>query len=413
MRVKVFVLIAIIYFFFNSFGLPLVLTYLMLLSPLFFLNTIQRYFKFYLFFGAMALFYFVAHSLSGIENSFEYFKSLTLHFIVAIIAVSFFDQLKRKPFQVAHTIEVLAILNMIAMVFALFVIAVPVIGSKIWRISAFGGVKQLRILVYEPSYYALLLVPIFFYFYGLILSSKSVRNIFLFSTVVLSFLLSRSLGVIAAIVLSIAIYYWDFSLLKKKKNLYIAVGFFGLGSIVLICLFVFFPEYVLVQRTLSFLKGEDISGLARVLDPWTLGAEILQQKNSFFGIGWGHIKILGHEIISEHYNYGKSLNIRVTIPNASAEIFIPLGYLGLLIKIFLEIYLYKKTKVKYSRFRSLIFWFIFVYQFTGSFSSNLAEYVLWILAFTKVEEFDFAVQRVLHLKFSLKNNTSQNQIEEG
>ena len=175
----------------------------------------------------------------------------------------------------------------------------------------------------------------------------------------------------------------------------------------------FFPEYVLVQRTLSFLKGEDISGLARVLDPWTLGAEILQQKNSFFGIGWGHIKILGHEIISEHYNYGKSLNIRVTIPNASAEIFILLGYLGLLIKVFLEIYLYKKTKVKYSRFRSLIFWFIFVYQFTGSFSSNLAEYVLWILAFTKVEEFDFAVQRVLHLKFSLKNNTSQNQIEEG
>jgi hypothetical protein len=30
----------------------------------------------------------------------------------------------------------------------------------------------------------------------------------------------------------------------------------------------------------------------------------------------------------------------------------------------------------------MLFIFIFVYQFTGSFITNLAEYVIWILAFT-------------------------------
>lgn len=404
MKVKIFVLLAIVYFFFNSFGLPLGLTYLMILSPVFFLKTISRYVKFYALFTTIMLFYIGVHSISGIDNTFEYFKSLTLHFIVAVLTVSFYDQLKRKTYQVAYAIEVLAILNIVAVVFAILVIAVPELGSKIWRGSTFGGVKQLRMLVYEPSFYALLLVPIFFYFYDIIVNSKSIRNIIVFSTLIISFLLSRSLGVIAAIVLSIGIYYADFSILKKRKNLYIALGFFGLGSIVLITLFVFFPDYVLVQRTLSFFRGEDISGLARVIDPWTLGDQIIEQKNRFFGIGWGHIKILGHDIISEHYNYGKSLNIRVTIPNSSAEIFILLGYLGLFIKIFLEIFLYRKTKVKHSRYRSLIFWFIFIYQFTGSYSSNLAEYILWVIAFTRINDFEFAAKRVLRLKILARSN---------
>lgn len=412
MRVKIFVLIAIIYFFFNSFGLPLGLTYLMILSPLFFLKTVQRYIKFYLLFIVFVLFYLGVHSILGIDNLFEYFKSLTLHFIVAVLGVSFYDQLKRKPFQVAYAIEVLALLNIIAVFFAFIVMKIPGIGTKIWRVSAFEGSRQLRMLVYEPSFYALLLIPIFFYFYNLLLQRKSWTNIIVFSMIIISFLLSRSLGVIAAIVISIGIYYWDFSVLKKKKNLYVAFAFFGIGSFVVIILFAFFPEYVLVKRTLSFLRGEDISGVARVLDPWTLGYQILQQKNEFFGIGWGHIKILGHEIISKQYNYGKSLNIRVTIPNATAEIFILLGYLGLFVKMFIEICLYRIMKVKYSRFRSLIFWFIFVYQFTGSFSSNLAEYILWIIAFTRISDFDFASQNVLKLKFVVKSNKLSNRVLE-
>jgi hypothetical protein len=40
-------------------------------------------------------------------------------------------------------------------------------------------------------------------------------------------------------------------------------------------------------------------------------------------------------------------------------------------------------------YRLLLFTFIFIYQFTGSFITNVAEYVIWIMAFTPVfREFD-------------------------
>lgn len=37
----------------------------------------------------------------------------------------------------------------------------------------------------------------------------------------------------------------------------------------------------------------------------------------------------------------------------------------------------------------MLFIFMFIYQFVGSFATNLAEYVIWILAFTNVfRQFD-------------------------
>ncbi|MBC7536218.1 MAG: hypothetical protein H7258_11050, partial [Ferruginibacter sp.] len=52
-------------------------------------------------------------------------------------------------------------------------------------------------------------------------------------------------------------------------------------------------------------------------------------------------------------------------------------------------FLFFYTKVWTNYFRLLLFIFIFIYQFTGSFVTNIAEYVIWILAFTNVfVEFD-------------------------
>jgi hypothetical protein len=40
-------------------------------------------------------------------------------------------------------------------------------------------------------------------------------------------------------------------------------------------------------------------------------------------------------------------------------------------------------------YRLLLFLFVFIYQFTGSFITNVAEYVIWILAFTNTfHQFD-------------------------
>ncbi len=381
MKIKIFTLLGIIYFFFNATGLPFGLTYITLLSPFIFLKVFFRYIKFFLFFLIFLIIYFFIHYSYGIESYPDYFVSCALHASIAIQAVGFYHILKNKPDLVFKTVERLGLLNIIAMIIALFFIT-STVSNIFWREYNLTDIPQLRLLTYEPSYYSLLLVPIFFYFLDKRLRGSTTKTNIILTGTIIALLFSRSLGVVAGIVLSVFFYYFrlEFLLRVKYFKVFMIIGL--AGFFFSLFLIVFFPENVFVVRISNFIQGKDISGSARVFEPWMLGYQILEQKSYIFGIGWGHIKILGHEIISDYYNYPPALNKRVTIPNSLAEIFIILGFVGLIFKLALEIYLYKVTRVKNSRFRYLIFLFIFIYQFTGSYSSSLAECILWILAFT-------------------------------
>jgi hypothetical protein len=74
----------------------------------------------------------------------------------------------------------------------------------------------------------------------------------------------------------------------------------------------------------------------------------------------------------------------ITIPNAVAETWTLFGIAGLMLRFIAEISLFFSRKVWCNYYRLILFVFIFIYQFTGSFVTNLAEYVIWILAFTEV-----------------------------
>jgi len=69
------------------------------------------------------------------------------------------------------------------------------------------------------------------------------------------------------------------------------------------------------------------------------------------------------------------------IPNSIGDLLGTLGLIGVAIKLFLEGYFFFRTRVFRNDYRLTLFLFIFVYQFTGSFISNIAEYAIWILAF--------------------------------
>ncbi|HET9430639.1 MAG TPA: hypothetical protein VFO70_05650, partial [Chitinophagaceae bacterium] len=72
-----------------------------------------------------------------------------------------------------------------------------------------------------------------------------------------------------------------------------------------------------------------------------------------------------------------------------AETLAIFGWVGFWIKLLVELALFYFTKVWTNYYRLLLFFFIFIYQFTGSFITNMAEYVIWILAFTNVfKQFD-------------------------
>ncbi|MGZ5242366.1 MAG: hypothetical protein ACXWW0_00725 [Bacteroidia bacterium] len=76
--------------------------------------------------------------------------------------------------------------------------------------------------------------------------------------------------------------------------------------------------------------------------------------------------------------------IAVRIPNAAAETIIYFGYIGFAIRIGLQLFLFIKTKVYRHPFRLWLFLFVFIYQFTGSYITNFAEYLIWMLAFSSL-----------------------------
>ncbi len=93
-------------------------------------------------------------------------------------------------------------------------------------------------------------------------------------------------------------------------------------------------------------------------------------------MGLGQLKLLGVEIWNKFYNTVFDTN-QITIPNAVAETFAIYGIAGLLIRFGLEWYFFFRTKPYTNYYRLGLFIFIFIYQFTGSFLFNIAEYVIW------------------------------------
>jgi hypothetical protein len=202
--------------------------------------------------------------------------------------------------------------------------------------------------------------------------------------ILLPYLLSFSVGVVSSIFVALTtMYLFLFRYLVRKKRVW-WVGILVSGSVLfsLLSLIVFFPGNTLFLRIGNIVTGHDTSGSGRTSNAFLLGGRILQLKNIFFGIGPGQIKIIGANIIKGYYNYPVDYNV-VTIPNATAETLVIFGYIGLAIRFSAEIFLFFYTRVWTNYYRLLLFSFIFLYQLTGSFITNLAEYAIWILAFTR------------------------------
>ena len=72
------------------------------------------------------------------------------------------------------------------------------------------------------------------------------------------------------------------------------------------------------------------------------------------------------------------------MPSSMAETLATFGWVGFSGKLLVELILFRKTKVKTSSFRLCLFIFMFIYQFVGSFSTNIVEIFFWTLAFSRV-----------------------------
>jgi hypothetical protein len=389
MHINRYLPFALIYFFLNSIGLPTGLTYTALLTPILYWWVISTRKKEILlpFFLVLFPFIFVHVNIVGVDSN-SYKKSLLNLAAVYVFCQAFYTFLKtcKDPEKIFRKI---LFIN-----FILCLVAIPFYFTPFFDIfwieqdlgAGINNVRRLKLFTYEASYYATLFAPLFFYFFLQIILKQNKKSMWmLFAMLLLPLILSFSIGVISCILISISIsllFYFRF-LLKKRRLINIIVLLLAAIVPTVLVLVVFFPHNVLFERMGNILAGNDPSGRGRTSEAFTLANILLDQKNYFWGIGIGQVKIIGGDIIRNFYQYPPDYDV-ISIPNVTAETLVLFGWIGLCLRFIIEIFLFFYTRVWNNYFRMLLFIFIFVYQFTGSFITNIAEYVIWILAFTNV-----------------------------
>lgn len=340
-------------------------------------------------FATFLLVYDLVHLLVGVDlKSFIFSNAL---FILTYFSVVGFHYFINHYNGLGRIFKEIVILNALLVLIAIPFFFFPKDYQEwFWYINKLTkGVTnfpRLALFTYEASYYSLLLVPVLYYYICKYLFGSFSSNKWVFLLLIsVPMLLSFSFGVIgvtaiAAVLLCI---YFRKRLFRYRRAFFIFASVIGILLVSLFVVFYFFPHNFLVIRIQNILAGTDTSTKGRTTESFTMAWRIASEKNIWFGAGLGQIKIVNLELVRKYYNYWGILP-RYDIPNAIGETLAIFGVIGVALRIFLEIWLFIKTKVYTNYYRLALFLFIFIYQFTGSFITNIAEYVIWILAFSPV-----------------------------
>jgi hypothetical protein len=386
MKINKYFVFAFIYFFINSLALPFGLTYTAILSPLLYWWVITTRKKEILlpFFVCLSPF-FIIHFILAVDTK-TYIISVLNYTAVYIFCHAFYTFLKRcsNPEKIFRKLIRTNFLFCLVAILVYFTSYQHFLWMQQSLTNGTDNSTRLKLFTYEASYYAVLFTPLFFfYLLQLILAQNKINSWLLLAALFLPLLLSFSIGVIGAILFAALITYFIYFkiLTRKKRVLTLLTLTIGLLASSFFLLLIFYPQNVIFVRLNDVVSGIDTSGKGRTWEAFTLAWQILEQKSLAWGIGPGQIKILGGDIIRSYYLYPLDYN-NIAVPNAAAETLAIFGWTGLTLRILIELFFFFYTRVWTNYYRLLLFLFIFLYQFTGSFITNIAEYVIWILAFT-------------------------------
>ncbi len=397
--------IAVLYFFFNSFLLPHGLLYTTLLTP-FFIIWLYRYpsFNLLLWFFVVSIPFLIVHLAKGVD-ALVYIKSYLLFFSVYVFGVAFYQFLKNCH-SLSSIFKSITIINIFLVLLALLALAIPPLKQRFWYdivvTPGVPSINRLQMLTYEPSYYSILLVPIVLYYYLKMLLLRLPNKLLVFLLLAIPLFLSLSFGVIFGLLITfVLIFVSDVKLFtfNKKFPLYILYGSIA-ALIAFVLALELFPDNIFFLRIANSLSGHDASFKGRTFDSFYLGWQIAAQKSILFGVGPGQVKPIGLDFFRVFYNYPNFTENEISIPNSLGDILATLGILGVLIKLSLELFFFFKTKTYSNFFRLGLFLFAFIYQFTGSYITNIAEYVIWIMAFSPWLFTEFNKINIYKMKYS-------------
>lgn len=402
--------IALLYFFFNAFLLPIGLTYTTLLTPLL-LYWVLLYpagWRVLLFF-ILAVPFALIHFLNGVDPLI-YLKSTLLYFSIFVFCLAFYQFLINCT-TLRSLYRFILLFNAFMVLLAFVALLSPKLKDIFWyynQITEGVMTLRLRLLTYEPSYYATLLLPIALYYYLKASILKLPSPWVTLALVTIPFLLAFSFGGLMGLLLAyvLTMLYGYSRVFSRTSSLYLVMAG-ALAVVAFIGLVILFPNNVIVVRINNILDGQDTSFRGRTFESFWLGWKIAEKKSLLFGVGPGQFRQVGLEIFRSLYDLPHATTEQVVIPNSLGDTLAAFGLAGLCLRLMLEIYFFFKTRVTDNFYRLSLFLFMFIYQFTGSFISNLAEYVIWILAFHRgiFPEFDkinFPLRRARSILFKSK-----------
>ena len=242
------------------------------------------------------------------------------------------------------------------------------------------ALPRLKLFTEEASHYSFLLLPIFYYWLYQWLVHFNWRTFGYLTTIIISLILSFSLGVLSVIALTLFILILIYSRSILQHSRYRQLLFIGLIAILSIACFVyyFFPINPLTIRMINLMNGLDTSGRGRTYESFEIAWRVLQLNYPLTGIGLGQFKFIGRDVLLLYYKYHTIPSV-VRLPNALAETLVSFGVLGAIIRVFIQIYWAFKRRIVNNLFQTSLFISLFIYQFTGGFLMHSFEYYYWIL----------------------------------
>jgi hypothetical protein len=365
--------IAAFYFFFNCAGLPIGYFYTSLLSPLLFLLLFlkgKRWLttRFLLVLSPFML----AQAILGVADRLDYARTL-LHWWTVYVAAYAVCWALTKCRNLDRLFDQLTLLNFCAAMVAVAIRFTP-LRLLLWMDTGetiVGTPHLLRLNLFntEPSAYAELMLPLVVFAALRLLRDSKMRSAAYLAMIAVPFLLCQSFGGISIGLAGIgtAVLAGYRNLLSRPRS---RILFFGLAIVTSVLLLVPSP---ISQRIFQVLGGGDGSAKGRTILAYIAAVTVASSKSLWWGVGLGQAKYVDFSSLG--------FGLAGHIPNVAAGILAEFGVAGVLVMLAVEVRLFFKTKVTRNSFRLAMFTVAFVGQFTGSYGTDIQQYVMWFLAF--------------------------------
>jgi len=200
---------AVVYFFGNNFLLPEGLLYTSILSPVLLYYVYREGdFKTMMKWTLLLLIPIPFQLISGVDFK-SYLISTTLLLTAWVFLFAAIRAVKNNTENLEPLFRTILIINSLLILAALIVLPFQPLRDIFWYSIPISpnvpGFPRLKLLAYEPSHYALLLSPVFFFYLLKTLTGKVKHVLLTLIAVLLPIFLSLSFGVIGAMVMAILI----------------------------------------------------------------------------------------------------------------------------------------------------------------------------------------------------------------